>query len=494
MRPLKKDSVDHKAHFAAVLNSVLIHYILAVLVGDNPKRSFFRDSLQHSAKYACEYCFESGLPFSKASPDSTTAFIKKIQEQRIEVINEINNLLENDDSGQVQALRKILANLNESEKLAKKNKQSSHIVWPANTFSGELRTKEKILEIVEKIEAGENLSHAEKKGIKGRSLLLNIDYFDYTSSITTEYMHCVCLGLVKRLLELTFSVGESRQRNTKRPLSSPNQFNELMKKVKTFKEFNRRARKLDLAVMKAQELRNCILFYFTIVTECLNGDEKEIKLWEMLAFMIRSCILPENEFTAVNVNQIKYCQKQFYLMYQNLFGPVNCTYSVHVVSSHLMQMRAEGPLTETSAFRFEAFYAELRKSFQPGTVSVLKQMMQSILLKRILSHHVCQESIYFSPKDTALESNSIIYLYVNNVHVIYKILSIENEILTCNQIGNHEAEFPHTNMLNWSSVGVYRKGGLSSETVFVNKKDVAGKVIRVGKYLMTCPANVLREK
>ena len=158
-------------------------------------------------------------------------------------------------------------------------------------------------------------------------------------------------------------------------------------------------------------------------------------------------------------------------------------------------MRSQGPLTETSAFIFESFYAELRKSFKPGTRSVLKQMFQTVLLKRILSKHVCSESMYFRVKDTELECNSLIYVYECNKHVVYKINEIEeNGQLICNQLGNFEAEFPNTNMLNWSSVGVYRKGGLSSLNVIVPREKVAGKVMKVGKYLITCSKNILREK
>ena len=361
-------------------------------------------------------------------------------------------------------------------------------------MNGELRTKEKVIEIVEKIESGDAMSASEKKRIKGRSLMLSLDYFDYVHSIQTEYMHLVSLGVVKRLLELTFSVGETRYRNTKRPLTLPHEFNELIKNTKFFKEFSRRARKLDLSVMKAQELRNVLLFFFPFITQCLVGHDKEIKLWEMLAFMVRACVLPEEEFEAVNVNSIKYCQRPIYHMYQQLFGERNCTYSVHVLFSHILQMRTQGPLTETSAYRFESFYAELRNSFQPGTVSGIKQMMQTVLLKRILSKHICCENIYLKVKDTPLESNSLIYVYESNVHVIYKIKSIEEDNLICNQLGNHEAEFPNSSMLNWSTVGVYRKGGLSSIDVTVPRKNVAGKVLKVGKNLITCSSNILREK
>ena len=211
--------------------------------------------------------------------------------------------------------------------------------------------------------------------------------------------------------------------------------------------------------------------------------------------MIRASILPENEFCNVNVNHIKFCQKHFYSLYQQVYGPRQCTYSIHVMASHLLKMRALGPLTESSAFRFEAFYAELRRAFQPGTVSVVKQMMENILLKRIISKHSCKEKKFFSEKDTPLESNSLIYVYEDCNYLVYKIKSVDNDTLTCNQLGNYDIDQElSTTMLNWTSVGVFRKGGLSSMDVLINRNDVAGKVMKVENFLITCPNNILREK
>ena len=495
LRALDKFSIDHQEQFSYVLEDIIAENLfIDTVVGDNPKRSFMRNSLQFSAKNGCEYCIASGVPFCKLHGKDSDPFVMKIQLQKRLILDQIIELDDTNDVAKIESLKTIVKNLEEAEKIGKTQRQSTNVVWPANTMNGQLRTKEDTLDIVERIESGEEMSNNEKKGIKGRSLLLNLDYFDYILSMPTEYMHLVCLGGVKRLLELTFSVGESRYRNTKRPLSPPHLFNELMRNTKVVHESSRRARKLDLSVMKAQELRNLLIFFFPFVTQSLEGHEKEIKVWEMLAFMVRACILPEEEFQLVNASSIKYCQKNFYLTYQNLFGEKNCTYSIHVLSSHLHLMRAKGPLTESSAFRFESFYAELRNAFQPGTVSVLKQMFQNIILKRMLSKHVCCESIYYRPKDTPLECNSLIYVFESNVHVIYKIKLIQDDVFICNQLGNHEVEFQCTRMLNWSSVGVYRKGGLSSIDVTISKDNVCGKVLKVGKYLLTCPMNILREK
>lgn len=417
IRPLNKFPLDHREQLSFVVDAIVANSLnLKTLVADNPKRAFLKFVLQHGARFGCEYCFQPGILFKNNNQEDCQVFIENIDSQ-ISVLNEQINSIEG-DSEEKKTFQSVVNNLTEAKKIAKQQKQHSQIVWPANTMNGELRTKEKILEIVEEIESGSDLSPTEKKGIKGRSILLNLENFDMVNSSPTEYMHSVCIGLVKRLLELCFSVGENRSRNIKRPLTSPALFDELIKLVKVFHEFSRRVRKLDLAVLKAQELRNILLFFFPIITKCLNNSEKEVKLWEMLAFMIRACILPQEEYLNVNINQIKYCQKTFYSSYEQLYGLKNCTLTVHVVIAHLLNMRHYGPLTESSAFRFEAFYSELRHAFQPGTVSVLKQMFQNVLLKRILSKHVCYEKIYLSEKDTALECNSLIYLFENCQYLI----------------------------------------------------------------------------
>ena len=494
VRPINKQHLDHQEQLRAVLQDVTRNQLkIEAMVADNPKRAFLRFSMQFSSKNGCEYCFETGVSFRKCNTEKTNIFVCKMQKQKKDLSDEIKLLGQEKDSEKIKTLQKLIQNLDEAERIAKKQKISTHVVWPANTRVGEQRTREKILEIVDKIESGIDMSPEEKKGIKGRSLLLDIEGFDFILGIQTEYMHLVALGLVKRLLELCFNIGESRPRQIQTKLASTEKFNESMKNVKFPKESSRRARKLDLSVMKAQEMRNILIFLFPLVTQCLS-IEKEIKLWEMFAFMVRACILPENEYEIINIASIEYCLKKFYILYEQLYGVQNCTYSVHVFCSHLLKMRKSGPLTDTSAFKFEAFYAELRNSFAPGTPSVLKQMFQSIILRRILSHHVCKEKIFHSEKDTALECNSLIYVFENNVHVIYKIQSIQNDTFICHQIGNHPVEFQCTTMLNWASVGVYRKGGLSSVDVHVKKQCVAGKVIKVDKYLITCPANILREK
>lgn len=299
------------------------------------------------------------------------------------------------------------------------------------------------------------------------------------------------------MIELTFAVGENRTRATTRRLTPASVFNDIMKKIKVHREFSRRARALDFSVLKAQEMRNICIFFFPVIIQCIEPEAKERRLWFLLTFMLRSCVLPEGEFANVSKDSIEHAQKQFYLLFEKLFSAKNCTYSVHVLASHLLQkMRAKGPLTETSAFVFESFYGEMRNAFAPGTCSTVKQIMEQVYLKRTLSYHSCEKTIYFSPKDTALENNSIIYVHDNNQYNMYKIINIPKEDpdkFQCNIQGRIAIDFPEANELDWGSIGVFKEGATGSEIVEIDRNTIHGKVMKVCSLLITCPKNILRE-
>ena len=153
-----------------------------------------------------------------------------------------------------------------------------------------------------------------------------------------------------------------------------------------------------IRISLGKEIRNIILFYFPLIIKCIQPNEKERKLWLQFSYVIRACILPNNKFRVMNLNDIAETCQKFYELFSKLLGDRNCTYYTHVVCGHLIEMRYHGPLTFTSAFGFESFYGELRNSFTPGTQSTLKQCLEKVYLKRNLSYHCCQNSNLFQPE------------------------------------------------------------------------------------------------
>ena len=493
VRPLGKYKVDNKKHLKEVIDDIAANSLrITQYIADNLKRCIAKDCKCHSSWYACEYCYAKG---SKIEVTDNMIAGRKITLQINSVTESLQHITSQPKT--VENDRKIenLASLKEElEKSLKALKRKSNILWPSSTMDSLHRSRKSILAIVRRIERGENLSLDESKGVLGRSLLLDIPHFNYIYDAPVEYMHLSCIGVTKRLIECTFNVGTKRSRITKRKLSSPSDFNKLMHATKVTKESSRRARNLDLAVFKAQEYRNCAIFFFPLVLECIEPGAKEINLWLYLAFMLRSSVLPSIEYAPVNLNHVRECCVLFYKLFEELFGKQNCSYSLHVFCSHLTEIRTHGPLTETSAFKFESFYGEVRRSFVSGTTSPLKQIMKNILLKRAISSHVCQNDIFISNYDTPMECNSMIYCYKRKQYYIYQITDIIGDNISCHKIGQYPAHFEETPNLNWSSVGVFKRGGTCSDTTVISKSDIAGKVLNVGKYLVTCPTNVLNEK
>ena len=494
VRPIKKINIDHSLQLNLAINDIsdngctITHFI-----GDNPKRANAKKCLCFSSWYPCEYCLAKG---TKVVTNNVEISKKKdnLDMQKKIVIEKIAQItsLPSTSEDELDKLKNLEKELTEAHKKLKPKK--SNIVWPKSSANAPPRTREDTFEKIQCIENGQQLSIDEAKGVNGRSLLFDLPYFDFVHDVPVDYLHTGCLGVTKRCVELCFKVGENRPRITKRPLSSPLTFNRLISKIKVFKEFNRRVRDLDFAVYKGQEFRNLSLFMFPLIVKCFEDDAEEIDMWLYLAYMMRSGVLPAEEFATVSSAVIEDCCTKFYSIYQALFGVKNCTYNTHVFPSHLLKMRADGPLTSTSAFPFESFYGELRNAFVPGTVSTLKQIISNVLIKRVICNHSCEKEIYISAKDTPMECNSIVYCYSDQKYTIYKVISIEENDLLCQEIEKIECSFPQTPNVNWTLVGVFKKGLIYDEEQVIPRENVKGKVLIIDDLLITCPTNVLQEK
>ena len=448
IRCFNKFKIDEQFHFKLVLDDIKRNGLkLNGGIFDNPKRAFVRCAKNHAGYYACEYC------------ESKAHYIKNTDE-------------DTNSKGQ--------------------------LAWPFSTSNGPLRTREKIEEIVEKIRNEEPLTRDEAKGFLGSSHLLDEEDFDFITKLPAEYMHSGCIGVVKRLVELTFNVGDNRKRKVTRKLSDVSLYNRLISAIKVVREFSRKNRNLDFGVMKAQEFRNLILFYFNLVLECIPDTfPKEQKLWLQLAYFMRACVLPNKEFNEIPEMLITNTATSFYKNFETIYGPKQCSYSVHVIASHIQQIRGDVPLPEMSAFKFENFYSELRNLFQPGTTSPSKQILQNCFMKRQLEFHCCEKSIFYDVEKNGKENNSLVYFVDDdNEYQFFKIIKVNPDgTLTCNPQGRHLFETEKlAKELKWEKVGVFRVGPHSTEEVILTRDILHGKVLKVNDLFITCPNEVLREQ
>ena len=445
IRPINKFKVDEQVQIKAVIDDINENgCIIETAIGDNPKRSNFRCALCFSATFACEYC------------ESKAKYMKK------------------------------------------EGNKKGHLTWPSSTSNGQERTVEKIIEITDNIRSSQaQLSKEECKGFWGTSHFLKQENFHFIDSIPAEYMHSGCLGVTKRMVLLTFNIGENKDRTLKRKLSEVSQYNGLISSIETVHEFSRRLRHLDFGVMKAQEFRNISLFFFPIVIKCIpNQYSREQKVWLQLTYIFRACTLPNKEFIEISKEIIEGTAKLCYKNYEAIYGPQNCSYSIHVIFSHILKIRGKYPMTQKSAFKYENFYGELRNLFQPGTVAPSKQILKNCYMKRQIDNHSCQKSIKYDVKTKSKENNSFIYQFHEGEYKFFRIIKkIDEDTFRCNPQGRYKYQNDVVKELNWSKVGVFKVGPFSDEEeIIIKRKHIEGKIIKVDNLFITCPNNVLREQ
>ena len=373
----------------------------------------------------------------------------------------------------------------------------THLVWPSDRRFGEPRTIERIHDTISMLD---DLNEDEKEGITGRSPLLDYPGFQFIAGVPCEYMHHVCLGVTKRLIELTFNVGDNRKRITKRKLCNPKHFNDIMATIKVPCEFSRRGRSLDFKVMKAEEFRNIVLFYFDIVVQCISStaqqnylSDLEQTLWYVFAFQIRALVLPKEEYCDVAESDIKYTNEKFMTSFENLYGTKHSSYNIHMMC-HLNRVRDRGPLTETSTFPTESYYSEMRRSYVTGTAATGKQILQNAYIKRQLPHVHCRKSITYRPDDTSRSCNKYMYIYRNNNYEFYLFKSInDNGSFNCVRQGKRSFNPLTCNNVNWSTVGVFTSSALDTRELEIHPREITGKAMMVLNLIMSCPTNILQE-
>ena len=287
IKPCEKFKFNTKEQLQRVLKDINDNnLIIDSAVFDNPKRSDVRCAKCASAKFGCEYCVNCAVSFVNSNTRSLSIIRKKYEGQENAISQEIDELMQSqqdeEENEQLRQLRQALATVNEEKEAELKKAGRKQLTWPFSTMKGNLRTVDQIREISAEIENNPDIVKTNPefcKGIKGKSLMLDQPYFHMINDMPCEYMHLVCLGVVKRMVKLNFKVGENRPRITKRKLSSPTLFNEKIKLVQLTREFSRRCRNLDFGVMKASEFRNLVLFFFVIVIDCIEDEfEKEKKI------------------------------------------------------------------------------------------------------------------------------------------------------------------------------------------------------------------------
>lgn len=191
---------------------------------------------------------------------------------------------------------------------------------------------------------------------KKTSILDNLS-IDMVSQFPIDYMHLVCLGVMKKLL-LFWVKGRQGIRMTNLQIKTTSA-HLLLLCPSISKEFARKPRPLEeIDRFKATELRQ-LLLYTGLVIFRDNLDKSKYYHFLTLSIAIRILINKESHVTLIHYAHD--LLTHFVQNYSVLYGPKHLSYNVHNLIHICTNVLSLGPLDKYSAFKYEKYMQQIKK-------------------------------------------------------------------------------------------------------------------------------------
>ena len=214
-------------------------------------------------------------------------------------------------------------------------------------------------------------------GIIGESALLKIEGFDFIRAFVPEYMHCVCLGVIRYFLLLWWTATKTDPWYIGDESAT---LNLRLSNVKPPYEISRITDSFDkIHYWKASEFRSFALFYYPILKGIL--PEPFYSHFESLCYLLY--ILLQETVPKSTVRKTQIVLDHFVRETSYLYGDHHVTYNIHMLTHLPKSVLDWGCLWATSCFIPKWFNGELM-SHCNGTQAIIEQMSSSFLMKNAL--------------------------------------------------------------------------------------------------------------
>ncbi|EEC04620.1 conserved hypothetical protein, partial [Ixodes scapularis] len=198
-----------------------------------------------------------------------------------------------------------------------------------------------------------SLSH----GVLGTTVLSLMLFFSITNSTVVDYMHAVCLGVVKATTNLWFKGSHARRSfHLGKKLTM---INARLKNITPPYEFSRLPRSLcQRKFWKATEWRAWLLYYSPFV---LNGvlPKPYFKNWCRFSAIMHALLADVVALDRLGAIEAEIAV--FMREYQDLYGCAHMTFNLHLIVHLCDSVRQWGPLWGFSAFPFENMNGVIKK-------------------------------------------------------------------------------------------------------------------------------------
>lgn len=268
----------------------------------------------------------------------------------------------------------------------------TNVKYTYTTIQYRARTHNEMIQLMHKVHREKDLKS--KDGIKGICPMIICKNFDLVWSFGIDYMHCVLIGVVPKLIE--FWLDSSFHKNAFHiPNSQKNRLNKRMESIKLPRNFSRRIRSTDYrAHYKANEVRSLLLYCLSV---CVNDilDSKYVNHFRLLSAAIY--MLLKTNITNEDLELASKKLDEFVNNFEKLYGKSKMTLNVHLLTHLVECVKHLGPLWSFSMFCFEDYNSKLA-GYVNGTTYILHQISKKYLLE-----HADEKMMISKPNDVQCE-------------------------------------------------------------------------------------------
>jgi len=206
----------------------------------------------------------------------------------------------------------------------------------------------------------ENMTYEEHHVGESISNLVELPGIDLVHMFTLDYMHLVCLGVVKKLIGLWLHKGPL---NVRLPSRDVHKLTEALLAVKCYipSDFVRKTREIqEVSRWKATELRLFLLYIGPIVLKNIISENCYNHFMTLNISMIILLSPNLQNYLPYAEELLEYFIKTFEILY----GREHNSHNIHGLSHLCDDFKYYGPLDNCSAFPFENYMKELKSKIR----------------------------------------------------------------------------------------------------------------------------------
>jgi len=251
------------------------------------------------------------------------------------------------------------------------------VLAPHGTSAPNVRTEENL--VADMIAA--ETAHKVTNGVKGVSVLMNLNHFQMTSGCGMDDLHTLYEGCAKHHTELLMSL-----KGTTTFVMRESMINKRMKSMKTPSGISRKLGDITKrSSWKGSMWRNWLLFYGCVCMKDLI-PQKYLDHFALLSHA--TFLMCEVEVHPQNFTLIRTLLLQYVKLFEQYFGINNMYYNIHLLLHFCESLMNLGPLWCYSTFNFESWNRKCVSLHVHAPKGAVKQIAYRHLIKQLVNYYI----------------------------------------------------------------------------------------------------------